>query len=204
LAGGQVGFNWQVNAAWVLGIEADIDWANLKGSGSSFFHLGSTENTTANATETVTSFGTVRGRVGFLPTAPLMIFGTGGLAYGTVTSNLLVPNNIPAATGSSGNVGGFSYSCSAGGPACFTGNSSTTRVGWTVGAGAEYLITNNWSVKAEYLYAALGRFNSNATTSVALGGTTPSSFNANYGSINLNIVRVGVNYKFGGPVVARY
>ena len=35
----------------------------------------------------------------------------------------------------------------------FTGAESVTRLGWTVGAGGEWAIGNNWSIKGEYLYS---------------------------------------------------
>ena len=54
--------------------------------------------------------------------------------------------------------GGFGYDCSYDtGVSCFAGSSSKTRVGWTLGAGGEYAITNNITFKAEYLYVNLGR-----------------------------------------------
>lgn len=62
------------------------------------------------------------------------------------------------------------------------GSDRDTRAGWTVGAGAEYAFTPNWSIKAEYLYVDLGKFNC-----AACGGNV---------KFNENIVRTGVNFKF--------
>ena len=59
---------------------------------------------------------------------------------------------------------------------------STTQTGWTIGAGVEYAFLPNWTVKAEYLY-------------VDLGDDYYDNLGANAG-INLNIARVGLNYKF--------
>jgi opacity protein-like surface antigen len=79
-----------------------------------------------------------------------------------------------------------------------------TKTGWTVGAGAEYALVNRWSVKAEYLYA---QFTGLGGTS-ALVSTVPTGFSNVFtgrtGTFSDNIVRVGLNYRFGGPVVARY
>ena len=68
----------------------------------------------------------------------------------------------------------------------FYGNTyNDTKWGWTVGAGVEYAITNNWTVKAEYLY--LG-FNKN---------TTNDFFGDSYSvGSNINTAKLGVNYKF--------
>jgi outer membrane immunogenic protein len=71
---------------------------------------------------------------------------------------------------------------------------SKFRAGWTVGAGVETSFAPNWTAKLEYLYMDLGKaqyFN------IVPGVPETVSFTA-------NIVRVGINYKFGGPVVARY
>jgi outer membrane immunogenic protein len=70
-------------------------------------------------------------------------------------------------------------------------------VGWTVGAGIEGAIGGNWTAKLEYLYVDLGRVSGSFT----LPPTTVPSFSSR---ITDNILRVGVNYRFGGPVVARY
>ncbi|MDA9500470.1 outer membrane protein [Bradyrhizobium sp. CCBAU 11357] len=66
--------------------------------------------------------------------------------------------------------------------------------GWTVGAGIEAFFAPQWSVKGEYLYRSLG------------GETYFSGIGApvNTGTLNLHTVQVGVNYHFGGPVVAKY
>jgi outer membrane immunogenic protein len=71
--------------------------------------------------------------------------------------------------------------------------SSKAQFGWTVGAGLEYAFLGNWSAKLEYLYVDLGRFDT--------GFTTPIVDNV---SLKQNIVRVGLNYKFSGPIFSRY
>ncbi|WP_375308584.1 outer membrane protein [Bradyrhizobium sp. A11] len=63
--------------------------------------------------------------------------------------------------------------------------------GWTVGAGVEAFFAPQWSVKGEYLYRSLGG-------ETYFSGAIPT------GTLNLHTVQVGVNYHFGGPVVAKY
>jgi len=63
--------------------------------------------------------------------------------------------------------------------------------GWTVGAGVEAFIAPQWSVKGEYLYRSLGG-------ETYFSGALPT------GTLNYHTVQVGVNYHFGGPVVAKY
>ena len=67
------------------------------------------------------------------------------------------------------------------------------HVGWTAGAGLEYAFDPRWSVKIEYLYADLGK-----SKHLLLGGI-PESTNG----LSLNMVRAGINYRFGNPVESR-
>ncbi|MBR0705337.1 outer membrane protein [Bradyrhizobium liaoningense] len=66
--------------------------------------------------------------------------------------------------------------------------------GWTVGAGVEAFFAPQWSVKGEYLYRSLG-----SETYFGNIGVPVAS-----GSLNFHTVQVGVNYHFGGPIVAKY
>ena len=77
-------------------------------------------------------FGTARGRVGFLPAERLLLYATGGLAYGGFSGSSMRPATVDIGTW------------------------SRCRAGWTVGAGAEAALGSNWSVKFEYLYMDLG------------------------------------------------
>ena len=74
-----------------------------------------------------------------------------------------------------------------------TSRSSSTKAGWTVGGGVEYAFTPNWTVKGEYLYENFGHVNS--APGFFLPGVA-TAFNNSNRSINVNIVRVGLNYKF--------
>ena len=87
-----------------------------------------------------------------------------------------------------------------------TNTGSNTAAGYTVGAGVEYAFLNNWSVKAEYLFADLG-----ANRRTFFSPVTGAGVIINARREQFNIVRVGLNYRFnwGGygaaaPVVAAY
>ena len=146
LLGGQAGYNWQ-SGAFVLGAETDFDWSSISKSfnfvSSPFAGVGVPgtllgDTLSVNAKASFDWLGTTRARVGFVATPDnrLMFYGTGGIAYGGGSANFSV---FDATTGS-----------------VSTGNPSSTRVGWTIGAGAEYAITNNITIKGEYLYYNLG------------------------------------------------
>jgi outer membrane immunogenic protein len=184
LGGAQTGYNWQPNSNWVVGLEADIDGIGAKKTtnvvfpGNVFF-LPNTQTYTREADW----LSTVRGRVGVLATPQFLLFATGGLAVGEVKV-------------------GSSVSCPTYAPPCSTEASTTnttskTEAGWTVGAGAEWMVAPHWSVKAEYLYVDLGRENSTLTYIYGPGGalTTPSTMTSSVRN-TYNIARAGVNLHF--------
>ena len=187
IGGGQAGYNWQ-RGTWLFGLETDIQGSGERGSSDVCLVAGCAIGTglfTANYK--LDWFGTARGRVGFLPTDRVLLYATGGLAYGGVSATAPL---IPLSWGS-------------------------TRAGWTVGAGAEVAIDRHWSVKLEYLYMDLGDVGSGSTTTTnvvtQLGvpvrfntvttTTLTSAFNTRFTD---NILRVGVNYRFDAPLVAKY
>ena len=120
--------------------------------------------------DSVPMFGSVRARAGFAADRALF-YVTGGLGYATLSTkfydNVVAANNLSA---------------------------STTRAGYVVGGGLEYAITNNWTVKGEYLY-------------YGFSNTRPGFVAGDRQSTNIHTVKLGVNYLFStGPsaVVARY
>jgi outer membrane immunogenic protein len=69
---------------------------------------------------------------------------------------------------------------------------SSTEWGWTAGGGIEGAIFDNWTAKVEYLYADFSK------ASCAVGTCNPGGISGPSVSLNESMVRVGVNYKFGG------
>jgi outer membrane immunogenic protein len=195
MLGGQAGFNYQYGY-WVAGVEADLEWTSLQASGSGFGQApvalfpGTFFATTATADQRLRYFGTLRGRLGYLVTNPLLVYVTGGLAYGGLNSSTTL---AAVATGPG---------C---GPGCGitsgVGSESAIRTGWTLGGGLEYLLAGNWTVKAEYLYFNLGS-TSYSLTPLAISippGAFPFSIvgvTSNTADFKGNLVRVGLNYKF--------
>jgi outer membrane immunogenic protein len=197
LFGGQAGFNWQIGSFWVAGVEADYQWANISGQGYSMFHLGNVGATSAltsmNINQSIKSFGTARARMGVVPTPPILIYVTGGLAFGQVSDSF----NLPS-VGSGGTLtsGAYSYACSAGGASCFAGSSSKSMVGFTVGGGTEYALTSNILIKGEVLYIDLGSLSGTVVAQNAAAGKTPSSFTASLSPASFLLARGGLNFKF--------
>lgn len=196
VGGLQLGYNWQVNRNWLVGLETDFNWSGIDGSGSNTQIIqagpGGPIPFTQTVGETIKWFGTVRMRLGYLPTDNLLAYVTGGFAYGRVEHTGIYTDN--------GNGYGivtptFSFIC-APGSTCFAGSSSDVATGWTAGGGFEYAIWQRWTLKAEYLYVSLEGKSITETALQINPGTLPSSFNANYNRTSFNVARVGVNYRF--------
>ena len=173
--GAQAGFNWQVNG-FVFGVEADIQAANLDGrvSGTEVFDLpivGEVPVTVGASTE-LDWFGTARLRAGFLPTERLLVYGTGGFAFGRTTSTASISAVLPVF----GEIGDET-------------SSSDTRTGWAAGGGVEYAIDDNWSIKGEYIYTDLGEEEVFSFAEDPLFADLTSD-------VKFHTVRIGVNYSF--------
>jgi outer membrane immunogenic protein len=193
LGGLQLGYNWQFKRDWLIGWETDFDWANVRGS--SLTTTGGGFSNAESFGEQLKSFGTVRGRLGYLPSENLLTFVTGGLAYGRVERTANINTLGPAAVGLSQGPG-FSWNCIVG-STCFTGSSTNTALGWTIGGGLEYALRSNLTIKAEYLYVSLPSQSVTMMATAVLnpGLDTPSTFNVG-GRTDFNVARVGVNYRF--------
>jgi len=200
--GGQVGYNFQLSPSFVAGIETDIQASWLRGGNQAALSIDPTGATVFGISafnQRVDWYGTLRGRLGFLVTPTWLLYATGGLAYGGVRSNLTYFD-----VNHQGHPGLL-----AGGLA----SSSSTRLGYTVGAGAEWMFAPNWSVKAEYGYVDLGRSVANMASAFntlpAPGAAETVTLVAASHSYRtaFHTVRAGINYKFGwgaAPVVAKY
>ena len=178
LGGGQVGYNYQWGPSFLAGLEADIQGAGVHGGGAyagvsqdsiqwndgpGAHPCGPSVNcvlvrTAAGGGHISAStdwLGTVRGRLGYLFTPTMLVYGTGGLAYGGVNASAVhsaifqgsIANLNPPYAGFNG------VTTLATVPGA--GHSSSTRVGWTAGGGVEWMFAPNWSLKGEALYYQL-------------------------------------------------
>jgi len=189
IGGGQVGYNWQMSA-WLLGLEADIQGSGERGS-SAFTCVACADvgtNITSVLTQKLDWFGTARGRAGVLVSPTVLLYATGGLAYGEFATGGSITGNGP---------GGANVTT------VFPGTSST-RAGWTAGAGIEGRISGNWTAKLEYLYMDLGTVSAGPIATTILVPVRTAGAASYSSHFTDNILRVGVNYIFNAPVVAKY
>jgi outer membrane immunogenic protein len=157
-AGGYLGYNWQISA-FVFGVEADAEYAHLTGQ--------ATFPNTAPADfyeGRIRNEESVRGRIGYAMNNALF-YATGGVAFASITEH-----DVSV----SGGRGAF--------------DTSSSRTGWTAGAGIDYAFTRNWIGRVEYRYADFGNF---SYTSPAFPAFVETH------KITENVVRGGIAYKFG-------
>jgi outer membrane immunogenic protein len=160
IAGVHAGFNYQTGR-WVFGIEADYSGTTLD-TNQSVIPLPSTVSSKLD------SLGTVRGRVGYVFDNVLLVYGTGGWAFGHVKNRASYEQDP-----------------------VFTVSESLTKYGWTAGGGADWAFMKNWIARVEVLYVDLGT----STTNLAPGSSTLSS--CRFGFKNTyTIGRLGLSYKF--------
>lgn len=167
LAGGQVGYRWQ-SANWVFGLEAQGDWANLKGSNSSLTAIIPYSNQTK-----VDAIGLFTSQVGYAWTN-LLWYVKGGAA---VTDNK------------------YTSYFDASGVVIY--RASETRWGGTVGTGIEFGFAPNWSVALEYDHLFMG------TRNIAFQPIAAVTRSDDIKQ-NVDVATVRVNYRFGGPIIAKY
>jgi outer membrane immunogenic protein len=193
IGGFEAGYNWQFAPTWVAGIEADIEGVANNGGSAQVTQVaprtgfpGDNYTSTIGASDKLNYLGTVRGRLGYLVTPTWLFYGTGGLAYGGPSSSTAIAGAETPNTGTT-NVAGV-------------GSASSTLVGWTAGAGVEWLFAPNWTAKAEYLHYDLGSVTySNGALNGFLTGTNIIAFtdlSSSTAKFSGDIVRAGLNYKF--------
>jgi len=192
VGGGQLGYNHVIAAGphkFLVGMELDLQ--GIAGNGGNnqgyvaYLPAIGLSYDSVSVHNSISYIGTVRSRVGYLLTPTIMVFGTGGLAYGRVnTSFARWTLDYPTNDGAWGE-GLNSY--------------ADVKTGWIAGGGGEWMFLPNWSVKAEYLYYDLGNLSSNASTirynfkDDFVRITHVSTYAPRY---NGNIIRTGVNYHF--------
>lgn len=161
LGGVHAGYNWQ-SGQLVYGVEMDITGANINNTVANTMLPGDNESFSTK----IDWFGTARVRMGysidrFLP------FATGGVAFGHIRSsyddNDVSQDNHAVADG--------------------------VVAGWTVGAGAQYALADNWSLRAEYLYVDL------QDRQGSFRGDTGETFRYDFDN-NIHVVRLGASYRF--------
>jgi opacity protein-like surface antigen len=156
LGGVQLGYNYLFSSSWLLGIEGEFDWTSAAGN-TNFNNVAAVGSVTSDHNW----YGTLDGRLGYV-TGPWMLYVKGGGAW--MNADYRFAANSPF-----------------GGAATM----SSSRPGWNVGTGVEYMLTPRWSAKLAYDYLDFG--------SNTLGFVTPFGTGLTFRT-RVNEVKAGVNY----------
>jgi outer membrane immunogenic protein len=182
LFGGHAGYNWQ-GGRWVGGLEADLDWANIRGTANRFADTFDGITFIQGNSTKFDALGTLRARLGLLVTPDLLVYGTGGGAAGHTTSSATFGNNL------------F--------PIFESFTAGQTQFGWSAGAGVEGKLTalglSNLTLRVEYLHYGF----LTASTPFVTGGngiafspfSSLSGFTLNH-QMNVDVVRAGLTWQF--------
>ena len=169
VAGGQIGYRWQ-SGTWVFGLEAQGDWADLKGSNASLVFPGLFTNQTK-----IDAFGLFTGQIGYAVNN-VLFYVKGGAA---LTDNRYNTYTTP--------------------PVVLAGTASDTRWGGAVGVGVDFGFAPSWSAGVEYDHLFM---QDNTYNQMIPGGG--GLFSTVRERQDVDLVTVHVNYKWGGPVIAKY
>jgi outer membrane immunogenic protein len=190
------GYDYQFAPQWVAGIVLDAAYFNSTVTtvgvpGCTFSCILGVPGPGADGSSVRAKWDAdVRGRLGYLVTPNVLLYGTGGIAFQNFSSSATCQTSLtdpvcgPTAV-----------------PIFATATNSSTRTGWTAGIGIDAKMFANWMVRAEYRYSDFGTW-SNSLPLVSPGVSIVTV--ATNLRINTHIAMIGIAYEFGGPVVAKY
>jgi outer membrane immunogenic protein len=188
LGGAQGGYNWQFSPWAVLGVEADWSFTD---TGYSFCRQTDIRSSTTPCFDNGQGFEfiqsetkwfiTTRARLGFLAAPTLLIYGTGGVAFGDVETNLT----------QSCLVNGCGFTSTA--ISLLSLRTDDIKTGWAAGAGVEWMLAPNWTLRGEWLHIDLGTITNSLSTSGNNGGIQTTVWQR---TEKFDEFRFGFNYKF--------
>jgi outer membrane immunogenic protein len=176
-AGGQIGYRWQ-SSAFVFGLEAQGNWADFKGSNHSTFFVPVPTITNHSKVE---AFGLFTGQIGYAWNNALLYVKGGAAVTGDRYTGVVTATGVALDTG------------------------KETRWGGVVGVGLEYGFTPNWSFAVEYDHLFMGNRTVTMSATGLAGGAAAGAFiRSDRISQDVDVVTARINYRWGGPVVAKY
>jgi outer membrane immunogenic protein len=182
VGGIQGGYNWQFAPTWVAGVEGDFSWASLGDHrtiapvlliggtpipGSSFAISANTQ-----------WLASARGKLGYVAWSNTLLFVTGGAAWANIEYNT---------HGQAPGIGVTQTNDFA---------TTTTKSGWVIGGGAEWMATPNVLLRAEYLYCNINASQTGTAPNFPPIPGIPLAPTQTWNNFNVQVGRVAVSYKF--------
>lgn len=183
-AGLQAGYSYQ-SGIFVYGVEADLSLPQMEGTGTCSAVNANIINSTCRLS--TDAFGTLTGRLGLAlgPEGGALIYGKAGAAWST--------GSFDVATGDM-------HAGEQGNPFAIK-TAGLTQWGWTLGAGAEYALSSNWSVSSEYDFIRFGDADVTLlpTAYLSSAGVVTGTVPARQGQVSqdTHAIKLGLNYRFG-------
>jgi outer membrane immunogenic protein len=172
--GGQVGYRWQ-SQAWVFGVEAQGNWANFKGSNNNLFFPAAYDQSKIDA------FGLFTGQVGYAWSNALLYVKGGAAVVHDKYASYFIANGLQI------------------------DSANETRWGGVIGVGLDYGFSPNWTLGLEYDHMFMGSHDVTAlNTGLQVGFPAGTVSAVDRIRQDVDLVTVRLNYKFAGPVVAKY
>jgi outer membrane immunogenic protein len=170
--GGEIGYNF-TSSNWLFGAETDFTAVDTNQTTTSTVTSGLNINPpivyALDERAQTDWMWTIRGRAGYVA-GPWLVYGTAGFALSEIKVSLNFSDNLVP-------------------PDVIDNRNSSTRAGWVAGGGIGYALTQNWSVKTEFLYADFGGITTTATSSTGV------SLNS-HADVHPILVRLGIDYRF--------
>ena len=204
IVGGQAGCDLQFARNWVIGAQIEGAWTHLTGSqgvrGTQGLpmqgHFDLAGNLIINANVVATATGRIGYAVNFDSVAGLFYLKGGAAFVNYDRYDLNGQTSITTCAVFDPMTGCKSFNNTVSRAIDFNAPSSN-RFGWTVGVGTEWAIVDNWSVFGEWDYLNFGT--QNLTFTDANFGSTQVSAKQ-----QINVLKLGVNYRFGSPFPQQY
>ena len=174
ISGAQAGFNYQARK-FVFGLETDIDGVSLDRANSATQEYLSAPGTSFTIEHSIRTHWlcTIRPRAGWA-IGKALLYGTSGMAISKLHFEEQFSDTFT--------------------PAFESSSKARAMLGWVIGAGAEYALTQHWTVRAEYLFTAFGKLSSNNSPLVLPTGQG-DEFDQSI-DLNIHTIRLGINFNF--------
>lgn len=185
ITGLTAGYDWQsAGSPFVFGLEGEVGYIRLKKSRPDPNSVPTLGSDTRDSTKVGDWYGIIAGRLGYTWDRALL-YVKGGVAFVDIETSVLDACTAAPCGGGLVNAAG-----------------DKTATSWAVGGGLEWAWTNNWSLKAEYLF--IGIDESVRTCGPGAAAAAGSTFCWTHDIDGIHTAKIGLNYRWGGPVVAKY